>query len=342
MAAIETDGLTKRFGDVVAVDDVSLTVERGEAFGFLGPNGAGKSTTISMLLGFLEPTAGGAQVLGEDAVAASTAVRERLGLLPEGYDVYENLTGREHVQSAIRSKAADDDPDAILDRVGLTPEDARRPAGDYSKGMQQRLFLGVALVGSPDLLVLDEPASGLDPNGVTLLREIVREEVERGATVFFSSHDLDEVERVCDRVGIMQDGQLVATNSVENLRAELGVGSVVAATVERVPGTLPDETVAGVTETHVDGRTVEATCVRPETKIDALSALDARTTVTDVTIREPSLETIFERYTDSGENTDTSDGVTVEDADGTDTTTDDTGGVGETDEPNPVPTKGGE
>ncbi|RBI59242.1 ABC transporter ATP-binding protein [halophilic archaeon] len=297
MTAIETDGLTRRFGDFVAVDDLSLTVEEGEVFGFLGPNGAGKSTTISVLLGFLKPSSGTASILGHDVTTDSRAIRERIGLLPEGYDVYENLTGREHVVSAIATKGADDDPDAILDRVGLDPDDARRPAGDYSKGMKQRMSLGVALVGDPDVLVLDEPSSGLDPKGIKLLRQIVREEVDRGATVFFSSHVLDEVEKVCDRVAIMQAGELVTVDTVDNLRTELGAESVVEATVDRSPSDISLADVEAVTDVTVDDRTVRATCARPAAKMRALRRIDDRATVTDIAIEEASLEALFERYT---------------------------------------------
>lgn len=128
---IATDALTRRFGDVVAVNDLSLTVEDGEIFGFLGPNGAGKSTTINILLGFLDPSSGSARILGHDVTTESRTIRKRIGLLPEGYGVYENLTGREHIVSAIETKQADNDPDAIIERVGLDPDDARRAAGGY-------------------------------------------------------------------------------------------------------------------------------------------------------------------------------------------------------------------
>jgi ABC-2 type transport system ATP-binding protein len=304
MAAIDTDGLTRRFGEFVAVEDLSMTVEEGEVFGFLGPNGAGKSTTINVLLGFLDPSEGSATILGHDVTTDSRAIRERIGLLPEGYDVYENLTGREHVVSAIETKDADDDPDAIIDRVGLDPEDARRAAGDYSKGMQQRLALGVALVGDPDLLILDEPSSGLDPSGIKRLRRIVETEVERGATVFFSSHVLDEVEKVCDRVGIMQDGELVTVDTVDRLRTELDVESVVEAQVDRVPDRLTLDDVEGVTDVTVDGTTVRVRCARPRAKMRALRRLDDDATVADVTIEDASLEALFEEYTASGERGD--------------------------------------
>jgi ABC-2 type transport system ATP-binding protein len=237
-------------------------------------------------------------VLGRDPGTEPATTRERIGLLPEAFEAYENLTGREHVVSAIDAKRADDDPDEILDRVGLDPDDARRPAGEYSTGMHQRMALGVALVGDPDLLLLDEPSAGLDPNGVKLLRRIVREEADRGATVFFSSHVLAEVEKVCDRVGILDEGQLVAVDSVANLRADLEVGATVEATVDRVPERLDVEAVEGVADATVDGRTVRVSCREPTAKMRALRRIDAAATVRDVSIEDASLETLFEAYTD--------------------------------------------
>ncbi|QPV62154.1 ABC transporter ATP-binding protein [Halosimplex litoreum] len=303
MSAVEIDGLTKRYGDVTAVSDLSLSVDRGEIVGFLGPNGAGKSTTINVLLGFLDPTAGEVSVLGTDVTTDPQSVKARVGLLPEAFEPVPNLTGREHVAAAVETKGADDDPDALLDRVGLAPEDARRPADDYSTGMFQRMALAVALVGAPDLLVLDEPSAGLDPNGVQLVREIVREEADRGAAVFFSSHILDEVERVSDRVGILQNGELTAVNSVENLRDDLGMGAVVSATVDAVPDLDPIRAVDGVTDASVDGSTVRVACAAPGAKMVALRRLDDRTTVADVTIEESSLEDLFEAYTAEGPET---------------------------------------
>jgi len=305
MSAVEIDGLTKRYGDVTAVSDLSLSVGRGEVVGFLGPNGAGKSTTINVLLGFLDPTAGEVSVLGTDVTTDPQSVKARVGLLPEAFEPVPNLTGREHVAAAVETKGTDDDPDVLLERVGLAPEDARRPAEDYSTGMFQRMALAVALVGDPDLLVLDEPSAGLDPNGVQLVREIVREEADRGAAVFFSSHILDEVERVSDRVGILQDGELTAVNSVENLRDDLGMGSVVSATVDAVPDLGPLQAVDGVTDVSADGSTVRVACAAPGAKMAALRRLDDRATVADVTIEESSLEDLFEAYTtdrsDAGE-----------------------------------------
>jgi len=167
MAAIETNGLTKQFGEsIVAVDDLDITVEEGEVYGFLGPNGAGKSTTINLLLNYLHPTAGEARILGHDTARDSLALRERVGILPEGAKPYDRLSAREHLELTMEIKGVYDDPDEILARVGLSQGDATRYVEEYSKGMVQRLGLGMALVGDPDVLILDEPSSGLDPTGM--------------------------------------------------------------------------------------------------------------------------------------------------------------------------------
>jgi ABC-2 type transport system ATP-binding protein len=305
MTAIKTDALTRRFGeDVLAVDNLDLEVADGEVFGFLGPNGAGKSTTINMILGFLQPTAGSVDVLGMDVTRDSLAIRQRIGLLPEGYEPYENLTGREHVQSAIHAKGADDDPDALLERVGLDPSDARRAASEYSTGMAKRMSLAVALVGEPDLLILDEPSTGLDPDGVSLLREIIREEAQRGASVFFCSHILEEVEKVCDRVGILSEGELVALDTIDNLRTEIQAGATVTATLDAVPEPLDVERVEGVRAASVDGHTVSVDCTEASAKMRVLRYLDDRSNVEDVGIEEASLEALFTEYTDDAPDSD--------------------------------------
>jgi len=294
--AVETRNLTKRYGDVTAVDGVDLRVEAGEVFGFLGPNGAGKSTTINALLDFITPTAGTATVFGHDVHDERAAVRERIGVVPEDYGLYDRLSGRRHLELAVDLKHADDDPDALLDRVGLSPADAARPAGDYSTGMAQRLALAVALVGSPDLLLLDEPTSGLDPNGARELREIVRREVARGATVFFSSHVLEQVRAVADRVGIMNEGQLVAVDTVDGLRAELGAGTRVTLDVESSPQlTFGDDD--AITDVACDDETFCATCLEPAAKLRLLDRVREATAVSDVRIEESSLEDLFASYT---------------------------------------------
>jgi ABC-2 type transport system ATP-binding protein len=298
MTAIRTESLTKRFGGLTAVDDLDLTVNEGEVFGFLGPNGAGKSTTINVLLDFVRPTAGTATVLGRDAQAESTAVRERLGVLPEGFDLYDRLSGRAHIDLAVDLKGADDDPDAILERVGLSPEAGQRTAGGYSQGMRQRLALGMALVGEPDLLVLDEPTNGLDPNGAREMRAIVRQEVDRGATVFFSSHILDQVQAVCDRVGIIDGGSLVAVDTIDGLRAEVGTGATITLEVDALPTGLHLTELEGVSGVSFGDSSVTATCTDPAAKVAVVDRVRERgATVQDITTSEASLEELFAAYT---------------------------------------------
>ena len=172
--AIDTRNLTKYYGDVVAVDGLDLRVESGEVFGFLGPNGAGKSTTIDMLLDFVRPTEGSATDLGYSPQDDPEPIRRRTGVLPEGGALYERLTGREHLEWTARVHDVEVDAVALLDRVGLSSADGDRAVGEYSKGMQKRLAFGMALVGDPDLLILDEPSARLDPIGKQELRELIR------------------------------------------------------------------------------------------------------------------------------------------------------------------------
>lgn len=301
MVAIETTGLTKRYGDVVALRNLDLGVREGEIYGFLGPNGAGKSTTINLLLDFIRPTSGSVSVLGFDAQEKSTTIRQRTGVLPEGFDLYDRLTARQHLQFVNDSKNAEADPERIVERVGIA-DAIDRTVGGYSKGMQQRLALGAALVGEPDFLILDEPSTGLDPAGAREMREIVREEADRGATVFFSSHILGQVEEVCDRVGILRDGELVAEDTIEGLRDAAGSEAVLTVDVDHVPRDalsavreLPG--VAGVSATDT---TVTAHC-QDASKMTVLNELEATgASVTDFSLEEASLEELFMGYTTDG------------------------------------------
>jgi ABC-2 type transport system ATP-binding protein len=294
--AIETRGLSKQFGDVTAVEDLDLTVESGEVFGFLGPNGAGKSTTINILLDFIAPTAGTASMLGLDVSDDRKELHRQIGVVPENYELYERLSGRRHVELAVDLKEASDDPDALLGRVGLSPEEASRPAGEYSTGMSQRLALAMSLVGSPGLLILDEPTGGLDPNGARELREIILTENERGATVFFSSHILEQVEAVADRVGIIDDGQMVAVDSIDGLRQQLDAGTKVVLQVESEPDQKPTG-LPDVRDIEVGDGVVRATCLEQEAKLSFIEGVQELTTVTDVRTEESSLEEMFANYT---------------------------------------------
>ncbi|WP_178915606.1 ABC transporter ATP-binding protein [Natronomonas gomsonensis] len=299
MAAIELDDVRKGFGDVQALRGVDLEVEEGEVFGFLGPNGAGKSTTINIVLDFVRPDEGSARVLGHDAREESVAVRERTGVLPEGFDLYDRLTAREHLQFAIDSKDADEDPYPLLERVGL--EDAvDRKAGGFSTGMRQRLALAMALVGDPDLLILDEPSSGLDPNGARELRELVEEEAADGTTVFFSSHILGQVEAVCDRVGIIREGELVAVDTIEGLRENVAGGETLVVEVDSVPDDVSHrlKSMEGIDSVTVDGTTLRVGC-DDDAKMTVISELEEMgATVSDFSTEEAPLEDLFAAYTE--------------------------------------------
>ncbi|WP_049922286.1 ABC transporter ATP-binding protein [Halopiger djelfimassiliensis] len=300
MSAIVVEDLTKSYGQTLALENLSFEVQEGEVFGFLGPNGAGKSTTINVILDFIRPTDGRVDVLGLDAQADSREIRSRTGVLPEGVETYDRLTARQHLEFAIESKGADDDPEALLERVDLL-DAIDKKAGGYSKGMSQRLMLAMALVGEPDLLILDEPSTGLDPNGAREMREIVREENRRGATVFFSSHIMEQVEAVCDRVGILRDGEMVAVDSVEGLRDSVGSGTSLRVTVDRID----DDAIQAVRSLpDVDSATVEdGTSPTLVVQVDGsktavLSALEDRgIEVQDFSTTEASLEDVFQTYT---------------------------------------------
>lgn len=298
MTAIQMTGLRKSFGDVVAVDGLDLTVETGEVFGFLGPNGAGKSTTINMLLGFLSPSGGKATVLGHDIERESVALRERIGVLPEDFEPYERLTAREHVEYAGGLKGIDPDVETLLDRVGLQREAWDRPAGEYSTGMAQRLALATALVGDPDLLILDEPSSGLDPEGMGEMRELIRSETESGTTVFFSSHILSEVEAVCDRVAILSGGSLSVVGSLDDLRAGAVTRTEMTLVLSDVSEPLV-ESVAnldGVQSVAVQGSELTVELTDASSKVSVVRAADEQTSVDDIVAEEASLESVFEQY----------------------------------------------
>jgi ABC-type multidrug transport system ATPase subunit len=218
---VRTDALSKRYGDRLAVDSVSLTVRRGEVYGFLGPNGAGKTTTLRMVLGLVRPTSGRAVVLGD--APGSPPVVARVGALVEGPGFYPYLSGRDNLRVMARYQRVDDRAvDAVLDRVDLRSRGGDRYSR-YSLGMKQRLGVAAALLGDPDLLVLDEPTNGLDPAGMADMRALLVDVAAGGQTVVLSSHLLAEVQDVCDRVGVIAGGRLLAEGTVAELRGATAV-----------------------------------------------------------------------------------------------------------------------
>ena len=220
---IELTGLTKKYGDFTAVNDLNLQIRKGEIFGLLGPNGAGKSTTILMMLGLTEPTTGSVKVCDIDSTTHPIEVKRKVGYLPEDVGFYEDMTGIENLVytaalNGIRRKEARAKAERLLDRIGLVKE-ADKKAGKYSKGMRQRLGLADVLIKSPEVIILDEPTSGIDPAGVQEFIELIRWlSKEKGLTVLFSSHHLDQVQKVCDRVGLFSNGKILALIDMTELK----------------------------------------------------------------------------------------------------------------------------
>ncbi len=214
---IETVGLSKAYGATRAVSDLSLDVREGEIFGFLGPNGAGKTTTIRMLLALQRPSGGHAAVLGLDAQRDSTEIHRRVGYLPGELELYPRLTGRQHIDWFTRARGKVDSS-RVEQLVGRFDVVLDRPAKELSTGNRQKIGLVLAFMHRPELLILDEATSGLDPLMQNEFERLVREVVSDGCTVFLSSHDLDEVQRVADRVAIIRSGRLVTTDTIDHLR----------------------------------------------------------------------------------------------------------------------------
>jgi len=229
---ITTRALTKRYGDLRAVDDVDLDVREGDVYGFLGANGSGKTTTVRMLLGLVLPTSGQAEVLGQPMPASRRTVLPRIGALVEGPGAYPHLSGRANLalldatgadrtrRTLRRARIAE-----VLQQVGLDPTD-RRPTSAYSLGMRQRLGLAAALMRRPRLLVLDEPTNGLDPQGIQEIRELLLRLNADGTTIFLSSHLLTEVEQMCTRVGVLDRGRLVIQEQLDVLLRPTGLIAV--------------------------------------------------------------------------------------------------------------------
>jgi ABC-2 type transport system ATP-binding protein len=305
--AIETHRLTKVYGSagpsmpgrrsratgIHALEDVSIEVDQGEIFGFLGPNGAGKSTAIRLLLGFLHPTAGGATVLGLDSVRDSVEIRRRIGYLPGGIAFWDNLSGERLLDElAALSGRPPTRRAALLDRLELSAATLKRPVRDYSRGMRQKLGIIQALQHDPELAILDEPSEGLDPLMQRAFYGILDDLRRDGRTIFFSSHVLSEVERVCDRVAIIRLGHLVALEDVPALLARR------KRNVElRLGGPPPAlDGVAGVTDVEVgDGW---LTC-RLEGDVGPFLAAIAGCAIHDMTIEPARLEEAFLEFYES-------------------------------------------
>jgi len=287
VAAIRTNGLTKRYGAICALDALDVEVREGEIFGFLGPNGAGKSTAIRLLLGYIHPTAGRADVLGCDIVTESVAIRRRIGYLPGGIALYDTLTGLEQLDFLARLNGrAPVRRGELCEQLELSTKTLNRMVRDYSRGMRQKIGIVQALQHDPELAVLDEPGEGLDPLMQRAFYGILERLKRQGRTVFFSSHVLSEVERVCDRVAIIRSGRLVMVEEIAKLRSRRRRNVAM-----QVEGGLPTlQGVAGVSDVEIRGQRV--TCSVDGDIGPFLSAIGS-TRVTDLTIEVPRLEEAF-------------------------------------------------
>jgi ABC-2 type transport system ATP-binding protein len=288
--AIRTAGLTKHYGSIHALEALDLEVQSGEIFGFLGPNGAGKSTLIRTLLGFLHPTAGGASVLGLDIVSNTVEIRRRVGYLPGGISIYDSLSGAAALDylNDLQGRPATR-RDELCERLQMPPSVLKRRVRDYSRGMRQKLGVIQALQHDPDLAILDEPTEGLDPLMQQAFYAIMDDLRQDGRTIFFSSHVLPEVERVCDRVAIIRAGHLMVVQHVDELLARR------KRTIQlRWRDGAPDlSSVPGLADVTIQGDRVSATLlgdVAPFVRAVASPEL------LDLTIEPASLEEAFLEY----------------------------------------------
>jgi ABC-2 type transport system ATP-binding protein len=290
MAVIQTQELTKQYGRARGIENVSMRVESGEVFGFLGPNGAGKTTTMRTLLDLLHPTSGTAQIFGLDSRRDSRAIRARLGNLPGDFSYDPRLTGQELLSFLAEARGMRD--------LGRGPElaerflaDMDRPLGELSRGNRQKVGLVQAAFHDPELLMLDEPSSGLDPLMQEEFLRFVAEERDRGRTVFLSSHELDEVQRACDRIAIIRDGRLVAVDSVEDVTGR----TYRHVTLEFSETADPQEfrRIPGVSELVQEGRRLT---FKVSGDVDPVIKAAARHTVTEFELNRPTLEEVFLTY----------------------------------------------
>lgn len=288
--ALLTEGLSKHYGDVEALVDLDLEVRRGEVFGFLGPNGAGKTTAIRTIMDEIRPTSGRASILGMDCRDQSVEIRRHIGYLPSDLALYPTLTGRDTLTFFANLRGGVDWSyvDELSQRLGA---DLDKVVGDLSSGNRQKVGVIQAFMNRPQLLIMDEPSSGLDPLVQRELQSMMREVVAHGASVFLSSHTLSVVQRVADRVGIIRRGRLIALESVASLRSK-GVRRVELELDRPAPASVFDE-LAGAHDVRVEGHQV---LVSYEGRMDSLLARVTRYGLVDIAIHEADLEEVFLTY----------------------------------------------
>jgi ABC-2 type transport system ATP-binding protein len=303
-AVIETEKLTKRYHDFVAVDKLNLRIDEGEVFGFLGPNGAGKTTTILMLLGLTEPTSGTARVYGYDPIREPLKVKRIVGYMPEKIGFYDDLTARENLDytawlNGLSREEAARKMSELLEMVGLA-KDAEKKVGKFSHGMKQRLGIADVMIKDPKVAFFDEPTSGIDPEGVDQILSLITDMARKKMTVVLSSHQLHLVQKVCNRVGILAKGHLVLEGAVEQLgRESLGGGKFRIQLQVADPATkLIDaiKSINGVIDVESSNDLLLVSCnddLRPQV---ARAVVDSGSLLVQMKIEEYGLEEIYLKY----------------------------------------------
>ena len=302
--ALQVSDVRYSYGRTRAVDGVSFSVRRGEIFGLLGPNGAGKTTTISMISGLLPPESGQVQIFGHEASDATGRARARMGVVPQEIALYEELTARENLRFwgeiyGLAGAALDTAVKKVLEQVGLSDRAGER-AGKYSGGLKRRLNLAIGLVHSPDLLLLDEPTVGIDPQARLRILEVVKAQARAGRAVLYTSHYLEEAEQICDRLAVIDHGRVLAMGTVEELRRLVGEGPVVTlrgevgaeqlqAVADRIPGISLLSAADGTASFSASDAGACSGLVRE------LFATGSK--VDDLRVQEPNLEALFLKLT---------------------------------------------
>jgi ABC-type multidrug transport system ATPase subunit len=280
---------------------VSFSVNKGEIFGFLGPNGAGKTTTIKAILDLIHADAGTITINGIDVRTKGKQAKRYVGYMPEKVAFYDNLTALQNMNFYAEIKhASKQDCIDLIEELGLGDTGKKR-VGKFSKGMLQRLGMARALLGNPPILILDEPSGGLDPRGVVLIRDKILEMKKKGTTIFVSSHILSEIQEICDRVGIINKGVLVAQDSVEGLSKKLNLKPQMNITVDKLSATIEDAVrkLPGVDLVQGKGNTLEIICDGAMKAKVILAITNAGAIIQNLQTKEPSLEEVFMRYTEA-------------------------------------------
>lgn len=284
MGVIEINNLTKYYGDVRGIEDLSFEVKKGEIFGYLGPNGAGKTTTIRTLLGFLKPTRGEAYISGKNIQEKIVNIRKNVGYIPGNLNLYDHMSGEELLNYF--ASLRDSDTSLLNELLEDFEIPLERKIDGYSRGMKQKLAIIQAFMHDPELVIMDEPTAGLDPLMQNKFYEFLREEQEKGKTMFFSSHILSEVDKVCDRVGIIRNGKLVALEEIESLKSKRG--KVVRLRIEE-----NSEEFEGPENMKIEDDWIEFTVSE---NIDRWIKELSNYTILDLEIQKFSLEDIFLHY----------------------------------------------